>query len=420
MTPEVAATAAPALDVAAVRAQFPILQTRVNGKPLVYLDSAASAQKPDAVIEAMARFYRESYANVHRGVHTLSQRATGAYEAARARVARFLGAPDPAQVVFTRSATEGLNLVAWCYARPRLGPGDAVLVTEMEHHSNIVPWQMVCEATGAELVVAPVDDRGELRLDELARLLTPGAGSRVKVVACVHVSNALGTINPIAEISRLAHDAGAAVVVDGAQAAPHLAIDVEALGCDFYTFSGHKVYGPTGIGALWGRPELLAEMPPWQGGGDMILHVSFAHTDYAPPPARFEAGTPHIVGAVGLAAALDWLAALGQEAVAAHEQELLAHATELLGAIPGVRLIGTARAKASVLSFLVAGVHAHDVGTILDAEGVAVRAGHHCAQPLMERFGVAATARASFAVYNTRQEVETLAAAVAKAQELFA
>ncbi|HEV8630613.1 MAG TPA: cysteine desulfurase [Thermoanaerobaculia bacterium] len=418
MTPEVAATAT--LDVAAVRAQFPILQTRVNGKPLVYLDSAASAQKPLAVIEAEARFYRESYANVHRGVHTLSQRATGAYEAARARVARFLGAPDPAQVVFTRSATEGLNLVAWCYARPRLAPGDAVLVTEMEHHSNIVPWQMVCEVTGAKLVVAPVDDRGELRLDELARLLTPGAGSRVKVVACVHVSNALGTINPIAEISRLAHDAGAAVVVDGAQAAPHLAIDVGALGCDFYTFSGHKVYGPTGIGALWGRPELLAEMPPWQGGGDMILHVSFAKTDYAPPPARFEAGTPHIVGAVGLAAALDWLESLGQEVVAAHEQELLAHATELLGAIPGVRLIGSARAKASVLSFLVAGVHAHDVGTILDAEGVAVRAGHHCAQPLMERFGVAATARASFAVYNTREEVETLAAAVAKAQELFA
>jgi cysteine desulfurase / selenocysteine lyase len=413
-------SAAATLDVAAVRAQFPILRTRVNGKPLVYLDSAASAQKPEAVIEAEARFYRESYANVHRGVHTLSQRATGAYEAARERIARFLGAPDPAEVVFTRSATEGLNLVARCYARPRLGPGDRVLLTEMEHHSNIVPWQLVCEATGAELAVAPVDERGELRMDELARLLDPAAGRPPKVVSLVHVSNALGTINPVAEICRLAHAAGAVVVVDGAQAAPHLPIDVQALGCDFYTFSGHKVYGPTGIGALWGRRELLAEMPPWQGGGDMILHVSFAKTDYAPPPTRFEAGTPHIVGAVGLAAALDWLAALPAEAVAAHEQDLLAHATELLGAIPGVRLIGTARRKASVLSFLVAGVHAHDVGTILDAEGVAVRAGHHCAQPLMERFGIAATARASFAVYNTRQEVETLAAGVRKAQEIFA
>ena len=410
------ATAASALDVAAVRVQFPILSTRVNGKPLVYLDSAASAQKPEVVIAAEARFYRESYANVHRGVHTLSQRATGAYEAARERVARFLGATDPADVVFTRSATEGLNLVAWCYARPRLGAGDEVLLTEMEHHSNIVPWQMVCAATGARLVVAPVDDRGELRLDELAKLLSP----RTKVVSLVHVSNALGTVNPVAEIARLAHAVGAAVVVDGAQAAPHMAIDVRALGCDFYTFSGHKVYGPTGIGALWGRKELLAEMPPWQGGGDMILHVSFAKTDYAPPPARFEAGTPHIVGAVGLAAALDWLEALPREAVEAHERDLLAHATELLGAIRGVRLIGTAREKASVLSFLVEGVHAHDVGTILDSEGVAVRAGHHCAQPLMERFGIAATARASFAVYNTREEVEVLAAAVRKAQGIFA
>jgi cysteine desulfurase / selenocysteine lyase len=411
-----AETVTAALDVAAVRAQFPILSTRVNGKPLVYLDSAASAQKPEPVIAAEARFYRESYANVHRGVHTLSQRATTAYEAARARVARFLGAPDPAEVVFTRSATEGLNLVAWCFARPRLAPGDEVLLTEMEHHSNIVPWQMVCAATGAKLVVAPVDERGELRMDELARLLSP----QTRIVALVHVSNALGTINPVAEVSRLAHAVGAAVVVDGAQAAPHLAIDVGALGCDFYTFSAHKVYGPTGIGALWGRPELLAAMPPWQGGGDMILHVSFAHTDYAPPPARFEAGTPHIVGAVGFAAALDWLESLPRAAGAAHEPDLLAHATESLAAIPGVRLIGTARHKASVLSFLVEGVHAHDVGTILDAEGVAVRAGHHCAQPLMERFGVAATARASFAVYNTREEVDTLAAAVRKAQRLFA
>jgi cysteine desulfurase/selenocysteine lyase len=414
MAPEL--VSATALDVAAVRAQFPILSTRVNGKPLVYLDSAASAQKPEVVIAAEARFYRESYANVHRGVHTLSQRATGAYEAARERVARFLGAADPADVVFTRSATEGLNLVAWCYARPRLGPGDEVLLTEMEHHSNIVPWQMVCAATGARLVVAPVDDRGELRLDELSKLLSP----RTKVVSLVHVSNALGTVNPVAEVARLAHAVGAAVVVDGAQAAPHMAIDVVALGCDFYTFSGHKVYGPTGIGALWGRKELLAEMPPWQGGGDMILHVSFAKTDYARPPARFEAGTPHIVGAVGLAAALDWMESLGRPAVEAHEQDLLAHATEMLGAIRGVRLIGTAREKASVLSFLVEGVHAHDVGTILDAEGVAVRAGHHCAQPLMERFGIAATARASFAVYNTREEVEVLAAAVRKAQEIFA
>ncbi len=409
-----------ALDVEAIRAQFPILRTRIHGKPLVYLDSAASAQKPEAVVAAEARFYREGYANVHRGVHTLSQRATAAYEAARARVASFLGAGDPAEVVFTRGATEGLNLVAWCFGRPRLAAGDAVLLTEMEHHSNIVPWQLVCAAAGARLLVAPVDDRGELRLEEVERLLAPRAGSRIKIVSLVHVSNALGTVNPVAEVTRLAHAAGAAVVVDGAQAAPHLPVDVAALGCDFYTFSGHKVYGPTGIGALWGRKELLAEMPPWQGGGDMILHVSFAHTEYAPPPARFEAGTPHIAGAVGLAAALDWLAGLPREAVAAHEGDLLEHATQQLGAIPGVRLIGTAREKASVLSFLVAGVHAHDVGTILDAEGVAVRAGHHCAQPLMERFGVAATARASFAVYNTRDEVATLAAAVRRAQKIFA
>jgi cysteine desulfurase/selenocysteine lyase len=417
MTTETATTTVtlPALDVDAIRAQFPILSTRVNNKPLVYLDSAASAQKPNAVIDAEARFYRESYANVHRGVHTLSQRATAAYEGARARVARFLGAPDPADVIFTRSATEGINLVAYCFARTRLAPGDEVLLTEMEHHSNIVPWQIVCAATGARLVVAPVDDRGELRMDAFESLLSP----RTKIVSVVHVSNALGTVNPLAEISRLAHGVGATVVVDGAQAAPHTAIDVVALGVDFYTFSGHKVYGPTGIGALWGRKELLAAMPPWQGGGDMILHVSFAHTDYAPPPARFEAGTPHIVGAVGMAVAIDWLESLGRAAVERHEHELLVHATEAVGRIPGVRLIGTAREKASVLSFLVEGVHAHDVGTILDAEGVAVRAGHHCAQPLMERFGVAATARASFAVYNTHDEVETLAAAVKKAQQIF-
>jgi cysteine desulfurase / selenocysteine lyase len=407
---------APALDVAAVRAQFPILATRVHGKPLVYLDSAATAQRPEAVLAAVDRFYREGYASVHRGVHTLSQRATDAYEAARARVARFLGAASAEEVVFTRGATEALNLVAWSHARPRLGPGDEVLVTEMEHHSNIVPWQLVCEATGARLVVAPVAENGELLLGELERRLSP----HTKVVAVVHVSNAVGTINPLAEIAARAHEVGAVVVADGAQAAAHLPIDVQALGVDFYAFSGHKVYGPTGIGALWGRRQLLAAMPPWQGGGGMIAHVSFAGTDYALPPARFEAGTPNGAGAVGLAAALDWLEDLGWPAVAAHEEEILALASERLGGIPGVRLIGTAPQRTAVLSFLVAGVHAHDLGTILDHDGVAVRAGHHCAQPLMERFGIAATARASFAVYNTREEVEVLAAAVRRAQELFA
>jgi cysteine desulfurase/selenocysteine lyase len=410
-----AVAAAGSLDVEAVRAQFPILGTRVHGRPLVYLDSAATAQRPEAVLAAVDRFYREDYASVHRGVHTLSQRATAAYEAARARVARFLGAAAAEEVVFTRGATEALNLVAWSWARPRLTAGDEVLVTEMEHHSNIVPWQLVCEQSGAHLVVAPVDDRGELRLDELERRLGP----RTRLVACVHVSNAIGTVNPLREVAALAHRVGAVVVADGAQAAPHLPIDVAALGCDFYAFSGHKVYGPTGIGALWGRGELLAAMPPWQGGGGMIAHVSFAGTDFAAPPQRFEAGTPNGAGAVGLAAAIDWLEALGWDAVAAHEHRLLTLASERLAAIPGVRLIGEAREHAAVLSFLVAGVHAHDLGTILDAEGVAVRAGHHCAQPLMERFGIAATARASFAVYNTAEEVEVLAAGVRRAQELF-
>ena len=410
------AVSAAALDVAAVRAQFPIFAQRIHGKPLVYLDSAATAQKPLAVLAALDRFYRDDYASVHRGVHLLSQRATQASEAARARVARCLGAGDPGEVVFTRGATEALNLVAWSFARPRLQPGDEVLVTEMEHHSNIVPWQIVTAEAGARLVVAPVDDRAELRLDELARLLSP----RTRVVACVHVSNAVGTVNPVAEIARLARGVGAAVVVDGAQAVPHLPVDVQALGCDFYAFSGHKVYGPTGIGALWGRREHLAAMPPYQGGGGMIARVSFAGTEYAPPPARFEAGTPHGAGAVGLAAALDWLEELGLGVAGAHEHELLAYATELLGAIPGVRLVGTARERAAVLSFLVEGVHAHDLGTILDADGVAVRAGHHCAQPLMERFGIAATARASFAVYNSREDVEALAGAVARAQRIFA
>ena len=407
---------ATALDVEGVRRQFPILATEVHGRPLVYLDSAATAQRPEAVLGAVDRFYRESYASVHRGVHTLSQRATDAYEAARARVARFLGATDAGEVVFTRGATEALNLVAWAHARPRLRPGDEVLLTEMEHHSNIVPWQLVCEATGARLVVAPVDDRGELVFEEYERRLSP----RTRVVSCVHVSNAVGTINPVRALADRAHANGAVVVVDGAQAAPHLRVDVSELGCDFYCFSGHKVYGPTGIGALWGRRDLLTAMPPWQGGGGMILHVSFAGTDYAPPPARFEAGTPNAAGAVGLAAALDWLEALGLEAVAAHEGDLLAYASELLAAVPGVRLVGTAPHRAAVLSFLLDGVHAHDLGTILDAEGVAIRAGHHCAQPLMERFGIAATARASFAVYNTRDEVEALEHGVRRARELFA
>jgi cysteine desulfurase/selenocysteine lyase len=408
-------SAAPAYDLDRVRADFPILAQKVHGRPLVYLDNAASTQKPRAVMDAIAACYGEYYANVERGVHTLSQASTAAREQARETVRRFLNASSAEEIVFVRGTTEAINLVAASWGRHNVGPGDEILVTELEHHSNIVPWQLLCEERGAVLRVAPIDDRGEVVLEELERLLSP----RTRLVAVAHVSNALGTVNPVREIAERAHRVGALVLVDGAQAAPHLVLDVQALDADFYAFSGHKVYGPSGIGVLWGRRELLAAMPPWQGGGGMIRTVSFTKTTYAPPPHRFEAGTPAIEAAVGLGAALDYLTALGLPAVAAWEAGLLALATERLAAVPGLRLIGTARDKAAVLSFTMAGIHPHDVGTVLDQEGIAVRAGHHCAQPVMEHFGVPATSRASFGLYNTREEVEVLAAALHRARELF-
>jgi cysteine desulfurase/selenocysteine lyase len=414
--PIVAPVAAPAYDLARVRADFPILARQINGHPLVYLDNAASTQKPRAVAAAIVDCYEGWYANVERGVHTLSQLATGARERARETVRRFLNAPSAEEVIFTRGTTEAINLVAASWGRQNVGPGDEILITGLEHHSNLVPWQRLCEERGALLRVAALDDRGEVRLDEFARSLSP----RTRLAAFAHVSNALGTVNPVREMSAMARRAGAVVLVDGAQAVPHLTVDVQALGCDFYAFSGHKVYGPSGIGALWGRAELLAAMPPWQSGGGMVHSVSFEKTTYAPPPHRFEGGTPFIEGAAGLAAALDYLTALGLPAVAAWEGELLALATERLAAIPGLRIVGTARAKAAVLSFTMEGIHPHDLGTILDHQGVAIRAGHHCAQPVMERFGVPATARASFAFYNTPEEVEILAAALHRARELFA
>jgi cysteine desulfurase/selenocysteine lyase len=410
-----AISAIPTYDLARVRGDFPILAREVHGRPLAYLDNAASTQKPRAVAAAIVDCYEGWYANVERGVHTLSQLATGRREQARETVRRFLNAPSAEEVVFTRGTTESINLVAEAWGRSNVGPGDEVLVTGLEHHSNLVPWQRLCEERGALLRVAPLDDRGEVLLDEFERLLSP----RTRVAAFAHVSNALGTVNPVREMAGLAHRAGAAVVVDGAQAVPHMTVDVQALGCDFYAFSGHKVYGPSGIGVLWGRRERLEAMPPWQSGGGMVHAVSFERTTYAPPPHRFEAGTPFIEGAAGLAAAIDYLTALGLPAVAAWEGELLALATERLLEIPGLRLVGTARRKAAVLSFTMEGIHPHDLGTVLDGEGVAVRAGHHCAQPVMRRFGVPATARASFGLYNTPEEVEALAAALLRARELF-
>lgn len=408
-------TSAPAYALERVRADFPILAREIHGHPLIYLDNAASTQKPRAVAEAIAECYEGWYANVERGVHTLSQLATAHRERARETVARFLNAPSAEEVVFTRGTTESINLVAEAWGRGNVGPGDEVLITGLEHHSNLVPWQRLCEERGALLRVATIDDRGEVRLDEFARLLSP----RTRIAAFAHVSNALGTINPVREMAAMAHRAGALALVDGAQAVPHLTVDVQDLGCDFYAFSGHKVYGPSGIGVLWGVSELLDSMPPWQSGGGMVRTVRFETTTYAPPPYRFEAGTPFIEGAAGLAAALDYLTALGLPAVGAWESELLALATERLAEVPGLRLVGTARRKAAVLSFTMDGIHPHDLGTILDHEGIAIRAGHHCAQPVMERFGVPATARASFGLYNTCEEVEVLAAALHKARELF-
>jgi cysteine desulfurase/selenocysteine lyase len=396
-------------------ADFPILSRPVHGRRLVYLDNAATTHKPEAVIEAERRFYRESNANIHRGVHWLSQHATDLYEAARDRVRSFLNAARADEIVFTRGTTEAINLVAFSWGRANLRPGDEILVTGMEHHSNIVPWQLLCAQTGAVLRHVPITDRGELEPGAFDALLGP----RTRLVAVVHVSNALGTVNPVEDIVRKAHAAGALVLVDGAQAVAHQRVDVRAMGCDFYVFSGHKLYGPTGIGALYARRELLAAMPPWQGGGDMILTVSFEGSTWAEPPARFEAGTPNIAGAVALGAAIDYVEQVGLERIAAHEHALLAQATEAMQALPGVRLYGTAAQKSGILSFTVQGIHPHDLGTILDSEGVAIRAGHHCAMPVMTRFRIPGTARASFALYNREEDVAALVAAVRKAQRLF-
>ncbi|HEY2776151.1 MAG TPA: cysteine desulfurase [Candidatus Binatia bacterium] len=403
------------LDVDEIRAQFPILREKISGKPLVYLDNAASTQKPRAVLDAVTRYYEHDNANVHRGVHTLSERATVAYEAARTKLARFIGASDPSEIVWVRGTTEALNLVAWSYGMSVLGAGDEVLLTGLEHHSNIVPWQMVCEKSGARLRVVPVLDSGEIDMAAFASLLGP----RTKIVSVAHVSNALGTILPVAEICRLAHEAGAKVVVDGAQAVAHAPVDVAALGCDFYALSGHKMYAPMGIGALWARRELLDAMPPWQGGGEMILDVTFEKTTYNVAPHKFEAGTPDVGGAIGLGAAVDWIESVGRDRIAAHESVLLAYAAEALMSVPELRMIGTARAKAGVHSFVIGDIHPHDIGTILDSEGIAIRTGHHCAQPVMHRFGLAATARASIAVYNTTEDIDCLVDGLAKVRELF-
>ncbi|HEY2943219.1 MAG TPA: cysteine desulfurase [Vicinamibacteria bacterium] len=405
-----------AIDVAAVRRDFPILSRQVHGKPLVYLDNAASSQKPRSVIEAERSLYEEYYANVHRGVHSLSMESTDAYEAGRVKAQAFLNAASTREIVFTRGTTEAINLVAATFGRSRVGAGDEVLVSGLEHHSNIVPWQMLCEEKGARLRSVPINDDGEVVLEELAKRLTP----RTRILGMAHVSNALGTINPVAQIIEMAHARGVPVLLDGAQAAPHVAVDVQSLGCDFYAFSGHKIYGPSGIGVLYGQASLLEQMPPYQGGGDMILSVSFEKTTYNELPYKFEAGTPNIAGVVGLGAALDWVTGIGLDRIAAHEHALLEYGTRRLLEIPGLRIIGTAREKAAVLSFVVEGVHPHDMGTVLDYEGVAVRTGHHCAQPVMERFGVPATTRASLAVYNTKQEIDVLVAGIEKAREMFA
>ena len=405
----------PPYDLTAVRADFPILARPIRGKPLVYLDNGASSQRPMAVIEAERRYAMETHANVHRGVHTLSQRATDAFEGARERVRRFLNARSTREIIFTRGTTEAVNLVAQSYARPRLQPGDEILVTRLEHHANIVPWQLVCAATGASLVVVPINERGEVDPEDVRRLLSP----RTRLLGIAHVSNALGTVLPVAEMISIAHAAGVPVLVDGAQAVPHMRIDVQALDADFYVFSGHKLYGPDGIGILYGREALLAAMPPWQGGGDMILHVSFEGTTYNELPYKFEAGTPHISGAVGLAAAIDYVDTIGLDKIGAWESTLLAHAHARLGAIEGLRIIGTAAHKAGLVSFVVEGVHPHDLGTILDEEGVAIRTGHHCAMPAIEFFKVPATARASFGLYTTLEEIDRLGQAIETARTLF-
>ncbi|MCF7849598.1 MAG: cysteine desulfurase [Kiritimatiellales bacterium] len=397
------------------RLDFPILGRSVHGQPLVYLDNAASSQHPRQVIDAVGHFYEHSYSNIHRGVHLLSQEATLAYETGRLAARGLLNAACSHEVVFTSGATASINLVAQSYARPRLKAGDEILITHMEHHSNIVPWQMVCEQTGAVLKVVPINDSGELEMDAFEQLLN----ERTRLVSVVHVSNALGTVNPVERIVELAHEQGVPVLLDGAQAVPHLPVDVQALDCDFYVFSGHKIYGPTGIGVLYGKEALLNAMPPYQGGGDMILSVSFKGTTYNNLPYKFEAGTPNIAGAVGLGAAIEYVQSIGLDAIAAHEHELLRYATERLKEIKGLRIVGEAANKAGLISFVLDRVHPHDIGTILDSQGIAIRTGHHCAQPVMERYGVPATARASFALYNTRNEVDALVEGIRKVIGMF-
>jgi cysteine desulfurase/selenocysteine lyase len=404
-----------AFDVEKIRGDFPILAREIRGRRLVYLDNAATTQKPRQVIDRLVRYYTEENSNVHRGVHYLSELATMEYENARGVVQRFINARSEKEIVFTRGTTEGINLVMQSWGRTNVGAGDEILISAIEHHSNIVPWQMLAQEKGASVRIIPVNDAGELLLDEYERMLNP----RVKIVAVGHASNALGTINPLRRIIDAAHANGSLVLVDGAQGAPHIPIDVQALGCDFYAFSGHKVYGPTGIGVLWGREALLDAMPPWQGGGDMILSVSYEKTTYNALPYKFEAGTPNIEGVVGLAAALSYVSAIGLDAIAAYEHDLERYATRRLSEVPGLRFIGTAREKAAVISFVLEGVHPHDIGTILDQEGIAIRTGHHCAQPLMMRFNVPATGRASFGLYNTREEADALVAGLHKVIEVF-
>lgn len=416
MTASVAVQDPAIFDVEKIRADFPILHRKVRGNPLVYLDNAATSQKPQAVIDAIVRYYDSANANIHRGVHYLSQIATEEFEAGREAVRRFLNARQASEIVFTRGTTEAINLVAQTFGRARLQPGDEILITALEHHSNIVPWQMICGERGAKLRVAPINDQGELVLDEFEKLLGP----KTKLVAVSHVSNALGTVNPVKKIVAMAHQRGIPVLVDGAQAVPHIAVDVQDLDCEFYAFSAHKMYGPTGVGALYGKLELLEAMPPYQGGGDMISSVTFEKTTYNRVPHKFEAGTPDMAGVAGLKAAIEYMTAIGLDKIAAHEHDLLEYATKRLATIDGVRLIGTAADKASVLSFLLEDVHPHDIGTILDEQGIAVRTGHHCAQPVMDRFCIPATVRASFAVYNTRSEVDALVNGLRKVREVFA
>ena len=402
-------------DVEKIREDFPVLKQKIHGKPLVYLDSAATAQKPQAVIAAIRKFHEVDCANIHRGVHELSQRSTAAYEETRAKAKRFLNARSKNELIFVRGATEGINLVASSWGRKNVKEGDEIVISALEHHSNIVPWQMLCEEKGAKLRVIPCNDRGELILEEYEKLLGP----RARMVAVGHVSNALGTVNPVRQIIEMAHRAGALALIDGAQAAPHMKVDVQALDADFYAFSGHKVFGPTGIGVLYGKARLLNAMPPYQGGGDMIRTVTFEKTTYAELPYKFEAGTPNIAGGIGMGAALDYVAQIGFDKIAAYEHELLDYGTEALARIPGLRMIGTAREKAAVLSFVIEGIHPHDIGTVLDRMGIAVRTGHHCAQPVMDRFGIPATTRASLACFNTRDELDQLALGIRKVQEMF-